>query len=123
MSNALIVLLYILFAYGLSNLLVYGSGPFNILSLNREFCDKYLPVIGDMLKCMMCTSANIGWITSLLNIVFLPQLKLTPYFIAIGDVSLWPLILFCDMAFTSGVVWLIHTGQEMMERAFQYESE
>lgn len=122
MSNSLVIFLYIVFAYGLANLLVYGSGPFDILKRNRDFCDKYIPVVGDMLKCMMCTSANIGWISSLLNIVFLPEIKLTPYFLMIGDVTLWPLILFCDLAFTSGAVWLIHTLQEMLERAFvQYE--
>ena len=123
MSNALIIFLYVIFAYGLSNLLVYGTGPFDILQKNREFCDKYVPVVGSMLKCMMCTSANIGWISSLLNIIFLPSIKLTPYYLFIGDGSLWFVIIFLDLAFTSGSVWLIHTLQEMLERAFIQNEE
>lgn len=124
MSNSLIIFLYIIFSYGLSNLLVYGSGPFDILQKNRDFCNKYIPVLGNMLKCMMCTSANIGWISSLLNMLLLPSIKITPYYLLIGDTSLWFIIIFFDLAFTSGAVWLIHTLQEMFERAFPiYEEE
>lgn len=122
MSNTLVIFLYIFFAYGLSNLLVYGSGPFDILQKNRDFCNKHIPVLGKMLECMMCTSANIGWIASCINMLFLPSIKLTPYFTLIGDTSYWFVIIFLDLAFTSGVVWLIHTFQEMLERAFNYET-
>ena len=122
MNNIILIFTYVIFAYGISNLLVYGTGPFNILSKNREFCDKHIKVVGDMLKCMMCTSANIGWIMSLANMFLLPDVKITPYYMIIGDTSLWYIIMFLDLSFTSGIVWLLHTFQEMCERAFvQYE--
>ena len=115
------VFLYFLFAYGLSNMLVYGSGPFNILGKFRSVSEKVLQTLGDMLKCMMCTSANVGWIASTLNLLFLPNTPLTPYNIIINDPSLWYIIIFADMCSTSGIVWLLHTAQEALERINNYE--
>ena len=110
------ILVYMVMMYGLSNILVYGSGPFNILNKMRSFCSSHLTVIGEMLECMMCTSTNIGWIFSLLNIIFLPSLPLTPFMNIISNVSdYWFLIIVLDAFFTSGAVWLIHTFQEMLE--------
>lgn len=107
---------YIIMAYGLSNLLVYGSGPFNFLGKMRNFCYNYIPTLGDMLDCMMCTSTNIGWIVSLLNILFLPSLPITPFNILLHDNSLWYYIIPFDAFMTSGAVWLIHTFQEYLEK-------
>ncbi len=115
------ITLYFIFAYGLSNLLVYGSGPLNVLGRFRQLSEKFLPTLGDMLKCMMCTSANIGWITSLLNVVCLPSVPITPFNLVINDPSLWYVIVFCDLCATSGAVWLIHTLQETLERTGNYE--
>lgn len=114
------ILIYILFAYGLSNLLVYGSGPFNMLTKFREICGSILKTLGDMLNCMMCTSANIGWITSLLNILLIST-PLTPMMILYGGMIPWYVIVFGDLCITSGAVWLLHTLQEYMERADNYE--
>ena len=110
------IICYILCTYGLSNLLVYGSGPFDILGKFREFCDENIPVLGNMLECMMCTSANIGWFFSFINVVFIPHVSITPFMEIINDTSLWYLIIPMDMFITSGTVWIIHTFQEMMER-------
>lgn len=116
---ALTVLIYILTTYGLSNLLVYGSGPFNILGKFREVCGKILPTLGEMLECMMCTSTNVGWVLSLVNILLLPTIKLTPFNILIEDGNLWLLIIILDACFTSGTTWLIHTCQETLESITQ----
>lgn len=110
------IIIYILTAYGLTNLLVFGTGPFNILTKLREFAGNLLPTLGDMLDCMMCTSANVGWIASALNIIYLPDLALTPFNLILEDTSLWYLIIPLDLCFTSGTVWLIHTFQEALER-------
>lgn len=108
------IIMYILFAYGITNLLVYGTGPFNMLSKFRELSRKILNTLGDMLDCMMCTSTNIGWVVSLLNILLIP-VPLTPMMILYGNALPWYIIIFGDACITSGAVWLLHTLQEMME--------
>lgn len=112
----MVILCYLLMAYGLSNLLVYGSGPFNILGKIREYCNTYLPTVGEMLDCMMCTSTNIGWVMSLINILLLPTYNFTPFNIIFHDCSLWYLIIPFDAFITSGAVWLLHTIQEYLEK-------
>ena len=109
------IIIYIIFAYGLSNLLVYGTGPFNMLNGFRILARRILNTLGDMLDCMMCTSTNIGWIVSLLNILFITT-PITPMMILYSGVLPWYVIIFGDACITSGSVWLIHTFQEMMER-------
>ena len=116
------LLIYSIFAYGLSNLLVYGTGPWNILSKIREFAKEKLGTVGDMLECMMCTSTNIGWVLSLFNIILIPSVKLTPCnaLIDVCNPFVALIVIIGDACFTSGVVWLIHTAQEALERAFVY---
>lgn len=107
---------YILASYGITNLLVYGTGPFDVLSKMRDWCDEHIPTIGDMLKCMMCTSTNVGWIVSLLNLMLLPEIPFTPFNIIFDTPYLWPIIIVLDASITSGSVWLLHTIQEALER-------
>lgn len=109
------IICFIFAAYGLSNLLVYGSGPFNMLGKIREKSYEILPTIGEMLECMMCTSTNIGWIISLIDILFLTTLNITPFNILIDNNALWYIIIPMDAFITSGCVWLLHTAQEMLE--------
>lgn len=111
------IICYIFVMYGLTNLLVYGSGPFNILQKFRDFMGKIHQTFGDMLDCMMCTSANVAWITSAANILFLPNIHLTPFNSFGYPLDYWYIIIFFDMCFTSGVVWLIHTLQEYLEKS------
>lgn len=115
MNSSIIIVCYILMSYGLSNLLVYGSGPFDILVKFRELSSKISYTFGQMLECMMCTSTNVGWIISLLNILLIPNIPLTPFNLIFNDISLWYLIIPFDAFITSGAVWLIHTLQESLE--------
>ena len=71
------IFVYILFAYGLSNLLVFGMGPYDLLERIRVTTKKVFGKLGNVLDCMMCTSANIGWIISLLNFLFI-SVPITP---------------------------------------------
>jgi hypothetical protein len=111
----MMIFLYIIAAYGLTNLLVFGTGPYNMLGGFRKLARKVSYTLGDMLDCMMCTSANVGWILSLLNLLLFPTLPLTPFNIALNNPSLWYIIIPADLCFTSGIVWLIHTVQERLE--------
>ena len=107
--------------YGLSNLLVYGSGPFNILIKLREYCLNHINVIGEMLRCMMCTSANLGWIISLCDFFFSSNIHFTPFNLYFPhDMNYLPIIIVLDAFFASGIVWLIHTLQETLESMTNY---
>lgn len=108
------IIVYILFAYGLTNLLVFGTGPFDVLTKLRATARNILDTLGDMLDCMMCTSTNIGWVVSLLNILFIST-PMTPMLLLYGDNVPWYVTIFGDACITSGAVWLLHTAQEALE--------
>lgn len=110
------IIIFILFAYGLSNLLVFGMGPYDLLDKIRIYSKKIFGKLGNMLDCMMCTSSNIGWMTSLLNILFIPMTPLTPMMVLYSSILPWYVIIFGDLCITSGAVWLINTVQEALER-------
>lgn len=109
------MLCYIFMAYGLTNLLVYGSGPFDVLIHFREWMGKIHRTLSDMLECMMCTSTNIGLLLSIINLIFIPNIPFTPFNYIFSDTSLWFLIIPFDACITSGCVWIIHTIQETLE--------
>ena len=113
------VFVYLLFAYGLSNLLVFGMGPYDVLDWIRTTAKKVFGKLGNMLDCMMCTSANIGWVVSLLNYFFI-SVPLTPMIILYGTLLPWYVVIFGDLCITSGAVWLINSIQEALERSNNY---
>lgn len=113
------VFVYLLFAYGLSNLLVFGMGPYDVLDWIRTTAKKVFGKLGNMLDCMMCTSANIGWVVSLLNYFFI-SVPLTPMIILYGTLLPWYIVIFGDLCITSGAVWLINSIQEALERSNNY---
>lgn len=119
MTMLISIFCYILATYGLSNLLVYGSGPFNILGEFRELCNKYCYQIGRMLDCMMCTSTNIGIILSCLDLL-LHDINFTPFNLIFEPYDSTPIVyiltVLFDLSITSGCVWIIHTIQEMCEQ-------
>lgn len=115
MSNTLIIFIYTLCAYGACNVLVFGSGPFKIFEWTRYLANRINKHFGSMFGCMMCMPANFGWICSLVNFLWVPVM-FTPFNILFeGHPELWPLILLCDGAYTSGTVWLIHHVEEWFE--------
>lgn len=113
----ILITIYCLCAYGLSNMVVYASGPFNMFTKLRENSNKYLPSnLGELFECMICFPTWVGIIMSIINIVFCPEITFTPFMLIFQDITYWYLIIPFDGFFTSGTVWLIHTFQEMMER-------
>jgi hypothetical protein len=106
------LVLWMILAYGLSNILVYGSifnGPRNFI--NKMAANDYMPLQGfwiflsDMLKCMMCAPTWVGFFFGIF--VYSPVnqlLGVTPY------VS-W----FFDGFLASGSVWAINAIIEWFE--------
>lgn len=110
------ILIYSICVYGFCNVMVYGAGPFNVLEKFRIAIAKIHRTFGDLMSCMMCFPTTVGFALSILNILVFPTFSLTPGFVLVQSLELWPIIIFIDMFFTSGIVWLLHTLQEMMER-------
>jgi hypothetical protein len=112
-----LIIIYAFCAYGLSNIIIYSSGPFNIFTKFRENSNKYLPSnLGELFECMICFPTWVGLIMSTINIIFCPNISFTPFMLIFQNIEYWYLIIPFDGFFTSGIVWLIHTFQEMMER-------
>lgn len=106
------LILWMVMAYGLSNILVYGSifnGPRN--AINRWAIEEHFPLQGfwvflaDMLKCMMCTPTWVGFLFG----IFL----YSPVHETLG-VTLW-ISWFFDGMLASGSVWVINSVIEWFE--------
>ena len=115
MSIGLIIFCYCIMAYGICNMMVFGSGPFRIFEFIRNVSMEINDHFGTLFSCMMCLPTNLGIILSLINWFFVPT-PFTPYNILFGaDVGFWWLAMIFDGAFTSGIVWLIHHVEEFFE--------
>lgn len=115
MSNGLVIFLYIIMAYGFSNMMVYGSGPFRIFEHIRNKSNNISEHFGSMFSCMMCFPANIGWIISVIDWFLLPSIAITPFNIFLLGTNLWWVALIADCCFTSGAVWIIHNVESFFE--------
>lgn len=114
MSNCLIIAIYSLVAYGICNIIVFGSGPFRIFERIRYWSNEIDEHFGQMFSCMMCLPTNLGIVLSLINWFLIP-IAFTPFNIIFAGTTLWWLAMIFDGAFTSGIVWLINTVQEYFE--------
>ena len=110
------IILFVMFAYGLTFGLVYTRGLFGIFEWIRYLADKYCGEISEMLKCTFCTPCNIGLWCSVLNLIFLPTIPLTPAFLILQDVSLWYYIVIGDIFFTGASVLLLDTIQTRLDK-------
>ena len=120
----LIVLCYIIFAYGMAELFVFFDGPFDIINKFRKFCHWISPTFGKLFSCMACLSTWIGLLWSALDYWLVP-IAITPFNIILGGTGMWYLIIFMDAMFTCGIVWLLFQLEEMLERTGEitYEDE
>lgn len=115
MSNTLIIFLYCIAVYGLSNMVVFGSGPFKIFEHIRYYTSYISEHFGSLFSCMMCFPANIGWIVSLIDWFLIKNFALTPFNILLVGTNLWWIALLADCCFTSGIVWIIHNIESFFE--------
>jgi|TARA_R110000824_G_scaffold179053_3_gene359080 hypothetical protein len=93
-------LIWILAAYGMSQILVFGS----IFDKTREWITKHSTFLGDLLECMMCTSTWVGFFFS---IAF--------YSPTISMVTIPYSNIFFDGMLASGSVWAINAVVEWFE--------
>ena len=115
MGNALIIFIYCMAVYGLSNMMVFGSGPFRIFEGIRWAANRISGHFGSMFSCMMCFPANVGWVTSLVDWFLIEEIAFTPFNILLAGTGLWWLALIADCCFASGMTWLIHNIESFFE--------
>jgi hypothetical protein len=109
------LLLFILVAYGISNIVIYGS----IFEPFREFWNDMSPnFFGKLFGCMLCFPTWVGLLLSL-GAHLTGFTQFSPF--ASYGLTLAPLAIFLDGCLASGSVWLIHTIQESIERSGNYE--
>lgn len=96
-----IIIFWIFAAYGMTNILVWGS----IFEKQREWIKSKSKFFGDLISCTLCTSTWVGFFMSIL------LGGLTNHFIH----SYWLFYLFFDGMFTAGAVWALNAIIEFFE--------
>lgn len=101
------IILYFIVAYSISFLFVYSMGPFDIVDKFRNTIIKISPKMGEVFDCMYCFPTWVGICLSLINQFLFPSIAFTPFYILIGSIAPWYIILILDTFVTSGTVYII----------------
>ena len=106
------LVLWMIIAYGLSNIVVYGSifnGPRNYIFNEADHGDGFLHgfwvFISNMIKCMVCFGFHCGWVLSIS--IFSPVHEIL-------GVTSW-ISWFFDAMLASGSTWAINSIIEWFE--------
>jgi hypothetical protein len=97
----MIMLFWVLAAYGMTNILVWGS----IFETTRTWIKKHSKFFGDLISCTLCTSTWVGFFMSL----------------TLGSLSaryfntVWFVDLFFDGMISAGSVWALNAIIESYE--------
>lgn len=113
--TGLIVFCYILFAYGIANMVCYAEGPWGVFEWWRQVANNISEGFGKLFTCMMCFSTWVGLVASIVDLL-LANAAFTPFNIILAGSGLWWLIPVLDAGLTSGTVWLVHNFEEACER-------
>lgn len=108
------LLSYILFSYGITTMLIYFNGPFDIIEYFRKTMNAIHPKLGELIQCPFCLSTWIGGLFSIINYLWIP-IKITPFNMILAGSGLWWLIIPMDSFLTCGTVWLLHVLDEYLE--------
>lgn len=110
----LIVFVYIMTTFALTELLVYYDGFMHVFEHVRKILNAIHPMFGELMSCVVCTSSWVGISFSALNYFAINKIPFTPFNIILGETSYWWLIIFFDMCFTAGTTMLLNHMDEMM---------
>jgi hypothetical protein len=100
------VFIYILLAYGITNIVVFGS---IFESLRESFNTKYTSFIHSILTCPMCFSTWLGFTLSCMLLFFGQHTPISLYFNLPNYLTI-----FLDGCFTSGTVWLMFKVEDRL---------
>jgi hypothetical protein len=99
------VFTYMLLAYGITNIVVYGS----IFEPLRVWFAKNISFIGDLISCPLCFSTWVGFALSALLLMTGNPTPIAMYF----GLNVWVTV-FLDGCLTSGVVWLLFKLEDFL---------
>jgi hypothetical protein len=99
----MILLFWMIAAYGMTNILVWGS----IFEKQREWIKRHSKFFGDLIGCTLCTGTWVGFFFSLV------LGGLTNHYFNCH----WLVCLFFDGMFTAGAVWAINSLVEFFEES------
>lgn len=123
MMELVTLLSYILFSYGITTMLIYFNGPFDIIEYFRKTMNAIHPKLGELFQCPFCLSTWIGGLFSIINYLWIP-IKITPFNMILAGSGLWWLIIPMDSFLTCGTVWLLHVLDEYLENNYKtYEDQ
>ena len=114
MMELVTLLSYILFSYGITTMLIYFNGPFDIIEYFRKTMNAIHPKLGELFQCHFFLSTWIGGLFSIINYLWIP-IKITPFNMILTGSGLWWLIIPMDSFLTCGTVWLLHVLDEYLE--------
>lgn len=114
MMELVTLLSYILFSYGITTMLIYFNGPFDIIEYFRKTMNAIHTKLGELFQCPFCLSTWIGGLFSIINYLWIP-IKITPFNMILAGSGLWWLIIPMDSFLTCGTVWLLHVLDEYLE--------
>jgi hypothetical protein len=107
-------LIFILICYGICNNFIYGS----IFEGTRNFISKFGTggySIHKLVTCFMCLGTWVGFILTMI-LAYFGYANITPVG-SIGIDNIYLIVILNGFVSAAGV-WLIHTGQEALERVF-----
>lgn len=110
----MITLLFILICYGACNNMIYGSVFEGFRNLLSKFGTGGYS-LHKLFNCFMCLGTWMGFAVSLI-LNYFGYIKLTPIG-SIGVDNIYLVVFFNGLVSAAGV-WLFHTLQEALERAF-----
>lgn len=113
-------LAYVFMLYGVSEIVLYGRGPFGICKWWRMYAKTVSDGLGELFGCPLCFGTWLGLGFSVLNMWIFPLHPFTPFNIIFGTgLNILPSILVAclDMGFAGGVVWFMNKVEDALDAA------
>lgn len=120
------IFVYIFFAYGLTEIVVFGRGPFGLCEKWRALAHSISDGFGELFDCPMCFSMWVGMIFSVANMLLIPSVAFTPFnviFMSLNNPWIDILSVFMDGFFTSGIVWLLFKIEDALTAKIEYKAD
>lgn len=120
MSNWFILVCYILFIYGFSDIVTQSVGPGGIFIKIRAWAEHIGPNFGLLFKCMWCFPTNAGIIFSFFNWFLLP-INISPFNMIFANYhGVWYMsfiVALLDGCFTGAICALIYNLYDFIDKS------
>lgn len=114
------LIIFVFLCYGLSNMVVHSNGPWYIFRKWREFTEKINENLGELFSCMMCFPFYAGMLISLLNVLLIDSVEITPMNLLFSNTHIdfftSVLVVVFDGFIGSGTTWILHNIEEYFEK-------